>query len=152
MRIMRIFAVVVIAVLCERAEACRCTAPGSPLEELAKSDAVLSGTVTAVEVDATGPMPFDIATVAVEECWKGGVAGSVRIVTPASSAACGTEFVVAVRYLIYAESIGGRLHTNLCTRTTLLEGAQEDLDALGDPQCTTPIEPGTWSKVKRIYE
>jgi hypothetical protein len=152
MRIMRIFVLVVIAMLCERAEACRCAPPGTPLEELAKSDAVFSGTVTAVEVDATGLVPIKIATVVVAQCWKGGVEGTIRISTPVSSAACGSGFGVEVRYLIYAENVGGQLHTHLCTRTTLLEVAQEDLDALGEPLCTTAIEPGTWSRVKRLYE
>ena len=134
------------------AHACRCIPPPPPLEELAQSDAVFSGTVTAVEVDATGLVPVKIATVVVAQCWKGDVAGTIRISTPASGAACGSGFEAAVRYLIYAEDVGGRLHTNLCTRTTLLELAQEDLDALGEPLCTTAIDPGTWSRVKRIYE
>jgi len=132
------------------ARACRCLPPPPPLEELADSDAVFSGTVAAVELDETGlvrHIKFEVAN-----CWKGGVGALVEIQTSASGASCGRGFVIGVEYLVYATGPGGALHVSLCDRTKRLEFAQEDLGALGEPHCTTPVLPNTWSGMKRIYE
>jgi len=135
----------------DAAHACRCAPPSPPLKALEASNAVFSGTVTAVELDVTGRWPVHRIEFDVALCWKGGLGAKVEVQTPNSSAACGRDFVVGVEYLVYAAG-GGSLNTNLCDRTGRLEFAQEDLDALGPPLCTTPVESSTWSAIKRIYE
>lgn len=148
------FALVVAAttILCgvDPALACRCTPPQPPLLELAASDAVFSGSVTSVELDETGLVPYWRVKVSVDQCWKGDVGINAVIQTPISSAACGREFEVEVKYLIYA--VGESLRTISCDRTRPLEFAQEDLDALGSPSCTTPVLPSSWGMLKRLYE
>lgn len=130
--------------------ACRCSPPPTPLEELASSDAVFSGTVTAFELDNSGLASVYRVKFDVSQCWKGGLGTMVEIQTPSHS--CGWLFTAGVEYLVYATGSSGWLGTHLCDRTRRLASAQEDLDALGEPQCTTTVEPGTWSRVKRIFE
>lgn len=132
--------------------ACRCAPPPSPLQELAESDAVFSGTVTAVEVDASGLVPVRRVKFDVAQCWKGGIGSMIEVQTNESEAACGRHFTLGVAYLVYAVGPRTGLHTHLCDRTSPIQFAQDDLDQLGEPHCTTAIEPGTWSGIKRVYE
>jgi hypothetical protein len=43
---------------------------------------------------------------------------------------CGYEFQLNNEYLVYAYDYNGSIYTNICTRTNLLEYANEDLDYL----------------------
>jgi hypothetical protein len=131
--------------------ACSCTPPPSPLQELAESDAVFSGTVTTVELDESGLVPVRRIKFDVAQCWKGGIGSQIEIRTRDSEAACGRHFTFGVEYLVYAAGTATSLHTHLCDRTRRLAFAQEDLDQLGQPHCTTTADPATWSATKRIY-
>jgi hypothetical protein len=109
------------------AYACSCMMPGPPEQALNESQAVFSGTVKAVQGDADGVL----VTFDVDEIWKGPEGAELTLFTPGSSAACGVEFVQGEAYLVYGMSQEGRLSTNLCSRTTQLGSAGEDLAALG---------------------
>jgi hypothetical protein len=43
------------------------------------------------------------------------------------------------------------IFTGLCTRTRLLEYADMDLEALGEPGCTVAAQPEGWGMVKQRY-
>ena len=129
--------------------ACRCVPPAPPLIELARSDAVFSGKV--VELNQGGPWQPLMATMEIDDCWKGSIAGRVVVTTSSSSAACGVELQFGGEYLIYAHENAGVLSTHMCTRTRPLEFAAEDLAALGEPGCAVSTAPATWGRVKRLY-
>jgi hypothetical protein len=75
----------------------------------------------------------------VENWWKGKSTRQVLVFTDRTRNSDGSEtisdcdfpFQVGKRYLVYAFSEENHLKTNLCTRTKLLEKAQEDLKLLG---------------------
>src|SRR4051794_7047671 len=94
--------------------------------------AVFSGRVAALAgaVDAGGSDPVQV-TFAIGKVWKGTDQPTIDVLTPASSASCGFEFVQGEEYLVYASESEGRLQTNLCSRTALLAMAGDDLAVLG---------------------
>jgi hypothetical protein len=114
------------------AYACSCRPPGPPAEALANATAVFSGKVTALSapVDGGGTDPVQV-TFAVTNGWKGADQSTIVIVTPSSSASCGVGLVEGQEYLVYATESEGSLQTNLCSRTTQLAMAGEDLAVLG---------------------
>ena len=68
------------------------------------------------------------------DSWKKARCGTVVIQTPSDSAMCGFGFEVGKSYLIYADMQKGKLSTNLCSRTSTIEEAGEDVAALGEPE------------------
>jgi hypothetical protein len=112
--------------------ACSCLPPGPPADALASATAVFSGRVAALAgaVDAGGSDPVQV-TFAISKVWKGTDQPTIEVLTPASSASCGFEFVRGEEYLVYASESEGRLQTNLCSRTALLAIAGDDLAVLG---------------------
>ena len=110
--------------------ACTCAPPGTPTEELEKSDAVFKGTVLELKVDTlrvqnTAILFFKVK-LAVLAAWKGVDLGEVTLSTNFETAACGFPFEQGVDYLVYAFSQNDSLSTNLCTRTKKFSEAQED--------------------------
>ena len=59
------------------------------------------------------------------------------------------EFVVHA----HADRIypSGPLSTDLCTRTSLVENAQEDLEVLGNP-FPIPLDGSSWGAIKALFE
>lgn len=121
--------------------ACSCLAPPDPVTARDRSDAVFSGTVLQVNeaVDWSNFMPFirpirkQVEVIfEVQSTWKGVTTSQVRIVTESNSAACGFDFQQGKSYLVYASyHEGNELYTHLCTRTTGLANAGDDLALLG---------------------
>jgi hypothetical protein len=111
--------------------ACSCIMPGTPQQELERSDAVFGGTVATIErVDQmTVHVTFD-----VDQVWKGPAEPSLIVTTAGDSAACGFEFQPGAEYIVYATTQDGSLATGLCSRTQSTTGAGEDLAALGEGQ------------------
>lgn len=112
--------------------ACSCRPPGSPAHALAEATAVFAGKVAAIRApaDQGGANPVEVAFT-VTHSWKGALPSSLVVTTPASSASCGVEFVQGQEYLVYARESEGVLQVSLCSRTTQLALAGEDLAALG---------------------
>ena len=127
--------------------ACSCRPPGTPAEELGRSDAVFQGTVVSVQ-NPSGPVASnaDITTVTfnVSKVWKGQITQTGTIVTPGSSASCGVTFEQGVEYVVYGRASEGALTTNLCSRTRAIGDASEDIAALGAGQAPSadPQAPG----------
>ena len=102
--------------------------PSSPEDAYVDADVVFSGQVLSMELDDSG-YNFEVSFETID-VWKGDVLDEIIILTATSSDACGYEFQVNNEYLIYAYSYNWGIWTNICTRTNLLEYAQEDLDYL----------------------
>lgn len=117
--------------------ACSCIMPGTPQEEITRSDAVFSGKVTqltpAKALDGTEAIKVSFE---VGQVWKGQIPQELLVETSSSSASCGYNFESGKEYLVYAYSNEGQLSVNLCSRTALLADSQQDVTALG--QSTAP--------------
>jgi Carboxypeptidase regulatory-like domain len=116
--------------------ACSCNgSAGPPCEATWKADAVFAGTVRSiVEIahDAYGqPWKSLLVTVDVERAFVNSSPGPLELITGQDGAACGYGFSVGQRYLIYAlKTQAGRWSASICSRTRLLDKAQEDLQYL----------------------
>lgn len=134
----RIFAALAVVALLTAVQpacvfACSCIQAPPPDEALASSTAVFAGQVTeiAAPADRGGSDPV-VVTFAVSKGWKGAGQPTIVVNTSASSASCGFEFVKGQEYLVYASENEGHLQTGLCSRTSLLASAANDLAVLGD--------------------
>lgn len=119
---------------CEPAAArCSCLPPPPPREALARADAVFAGTVLSVEERrGEGGMATLAVRIAPTRRWKGAAADTVTVHTPDNSAACGVAFTPGEAYLVYASG-ADELGVNLCSRTRPLAGAEDEVEALGEP-------------------
>lgn len=134
--------------------ACSC-AYIRPLEMYKSADGVFTGVATTkTVVEHFGFTVFDVEF-RVTGVWKGITTSTVHVFTSSSGAACGVLFVPTEEYLVYAFDDGaypsGTWSTHLCTRTRRVEHAQEDFEALGDPN-PEPFGSSTWGKIKALYE
>jgi hypothetical protein len=108
--------------------ACSCVAPGSPKEELKRSAAVFSGKVKRIRKEGYS----NVVQFEVLKSWKGVRARRMIVYTLSESSLCGYDFKTGHSYLVYSSS--GKeavLYTDICTRTSELETAAEDLKELG---------------------
>jgi hypothetical protein len=121
------------------AAACSCAPPGTPTEELAKSDSVFEATVEKIDdVPAKmDPVTGQIsggafAHMKVERTWNGALPRTHAVVQAGvAGGMCGYQFTVGKRYVVYTHLVDGQLRTSICSRTRLSEYAREDLKALG---------------------
>ena len=109
--------------------ACSCAGPISDAEAERDSDAVFAGTVTGYEIAkpiGNAPSPDDVRLALLVE-WelevdiyvKGELAAEQTVASSGQGTACGFQFDVGKRYLVFAyesEEEGG-LATNSCTNT-----------------------------------
>ena len=125
----------------EQVYACSCAQPGPPSEELEESSAVFAGTVVSIQhsydPDGRSVSRDDRSTIGFEvsSVWKGTVYENMLITTSPTGGSCGFSFVEGQEYIVYAYDspyVDGGYTTGICTRTALLEHAQEDIDELGE--------------------
>lgn len=115
--------------------ACTCTDLPPVCEAYWEATTVFTGLVvevTAVEVPlGTGGDTFAqiLVRFAVEEPFRGVDTAGVDVYTAPSEALCGLGLREGERYLVYGyrDEAGGRVTTNLCTRTAPVAAAAEDL-------------------------
>jgi hypothetical protein len=149
------------------AGACSCVMPGPPVVEFSQYDAVFSGRVTGI-VNKLNPAiafiqrigialgfdPFifytdrfwgNRVTFEVTNSWKLVDTTSIQVSTGSGGGDCGYGFSIGNDYLVYAYDDPGEpgidLGTSICTRTTDLSTAAEDLAFLK----TKPTIPLTQS-------
>ena len=131
-----VLAVVLTATLLSAspASACSCIIDWTPLENLEAAAAVFTGRVVAVFplVGEYGEEIF-VYSIQTHMVWKGDSKPYQIVYSARDSAQCGLVLTEEEDYLLYASRVGGDLYVNLCSRSTLVAFAQEDLDALGDP-------------------
>ncbi len=110
------------------ANACSCVAPGSPYEELQRSDLVFVGRVMSITTsDDDDYAHLKVSLLRVRTFGAAAGSGTVTIRTATNSAACGFSFSKGRHYLVYASESDGQLWTHLCTRTASVSQAREDL-------------------------
>lgn len=113
------------------ATACSCVPPGTPYEELQRSDFVFAGRVLAVGTDPAAGA-FGRVRVRFQRIRTFGASpdnDSDVVFTGPHEAACGFRFRRGAYYIVYANENDGSYHTSICTRTARLSDAEEDLAA-----------------------
>jgi len=118
----------IIAILLSKVMPCDCAPPPSPEEAYEMADAVFSGEVISIVEDWDNLLKE--ISIDVYDVWKGSIDNQIVILTGIDDGICGYNFQEGLEYLIYANLSGQNLWTNICTRTTLLEDAEEDLEYL----------------------
>lgn len=137
MRLLALGAVLLAAMTAAPAHACSCLAIDPPTA-FAQADAVFEGRV--LDIERNGAVMR--VTMAVVQQWKGIDGERVVVQTPEQSAACGVAFEPDTSWLVYAQTDeSGQLSASLCSRTTRIERAQEDLAALGAGVVPVDIGP-----------
>lgn len=130
--------------------ACSCIEPGTAVEELERSDFVFSGKVIEIrdpKADAAEKSSADLLELHfdVSHTWKGVDETEILIYTERDSASCGFNFTIDNEYLVYGNENDGKKSVSLCSKTTLLANAADDLTALGDgkkPSIAVNLETG----------
>ena len=120
------------------AYACSCMIPESANDSLQTSAAVFSGKAVKIEKRHSDDLAFSsmdpvLVTFDVDRVWKGENESSITIQTRQSSASCGYSFEEDSNYLVYAQRNGEMLDVSLCSRTSLVSSAAEDISELGIP-------------------
>lgn len=139
MRFFRVFAGAALSALsfARPAFGCTCKGPATPAQALAGSVAVFVGEGVRVEPDPKAASVWGPGTVRitflVARSWKGAAQDTISVISGAGSGDCHFPFAVGGRYLVYAgaDPATHRLVATICSRTTSLDQAREDLDALG---------------------
>lgn len=142
-----------LAVTTRPAHACSCMAPEAASVERDRATAVFTGTVTDIAPVASGdgpnlfpPQNRYTVTFEVSEQWKGGLGDTATVSTATQSAACGYNFEAGEAYLVYTYGEATNLQTGLCSRTSRLENAAEDIVELGNAIPAAPTEATTGTK------
>lgn len=118
------------------ANACSCAESPAVHEELDRSDAVFSGKVLSVkEKKQISGYRSKSVLFEVDRTWKGPETTQIMIATGLGGGDCGYDFKEGREYLIYAHEsnmYGAKsLASIICSRTSELNDAQEDLSVLG---------------------
>ena len=129
------------------AYACSCAEPPEPRDALERSSTVFSGMVVDVSTEgAEGSAMRRAVKFDVISAWKGVDKAQMTVYTAMDSAACGIDFEVGKRYLVYTYDSEGNPNTGLCDRTKLLTVSGEDIAKLGPgrpPIANPAVQPTT---------
>lgn len=118
------------------ASACSCASNGPPCDAFGEARAVFVGKVVGakeqreVKEENGAKVVYDVGEIyfKVEEAFEGVEGQTVTIHSGTSGADCGYWFRHGQHYLVYAYGDSTKyLSASICTRTRLLEGANEDL-------------------------
>lgn len=121
------------------ADACSCLASGPACQSFWTADAVFDATVLKIERltpdNPSSPRPLELSdrviTFDVREAWKGVETGIVQGFTTSSGGACGYDFKVGARYLVFASrGRDGNVHVSICSLTREYNGSGESVDFL----------------------
>ena len=128
--------------------ACSCALIGDLSDAIASTEVIFAGTVVGVNTLSQRLFNSDPRfTFAVSAAWKGTESARVVVRTGRGGGDCGFGFVTGMDYLVYATDAdhspltSNDLSTGICTRTTPLMRADDDLALLGDgvkPQAAPP--------------
>ena len=114
----------------QSAQACSCVAPGTPYEELQRSDLVFVGRVLSIDrSDESGYTQLEVAFQHIRSFGASSGGANVTVRTAGNSAACGFAFTKGRHYLVYASESDGQLWTSICSRTASVSRARDDLVA-----------------------
>lgn len=107
--------------------ACSCMMPADAVTSMQNSDSVFAGKVVNISnKDMINSVEFEVDTI-----WKGIEPTRITVETAEQSATCGYNFMQDEEYLVYAyNKQDGWLWVSLCSRTSSLKNAQDDVIAL----------------------
>ncbi len=137
MRLLVVAAASVLALLFPRlASACQCIGDVPLCQSFWQADAVFSGEVLSFEnIDPKQVLSRRVARVRVDRVWRGQVQGTIEVTTGAGGGDCGYSFRRGSTYLVYAyKTQDGKLTTNICSPTKLLDKAAADLAYFKDAE------------------
>lgn len=122
--------------------ACSC-ADIAAKQRMRDSDAVFTATAMAVRVDEEMLSGGQVtATLHADHVYKGDPGGEIQVVTKAEGAACGYDFVVGRRYLIFARAAGSEgLTTSLCSGNRNVPPGDRPLHPSDRTSGVTPLDP-----------
>lgn len=122
--------------------ACSC-ADIAAKQRMRDSDAVFTATATAVRIDEEMLGGGQVtATLHADHVYKGNPGGETQVVTKAQGAACGYDFVVGRRYLIFARAAGDKgLTTSLCSGNRDVPPGDRPLRPSDRTSGLTPLDP-----------
>jgi hypothetical protein len=129
-------AVALVALWTAPAQACSCLRQ-SVQDALRSSSAVFEGHVLESTVDG-GVVRVRLE---VSRQWKGVHTETLSVTTAGNSAACGVAFAEGETYLVYANKNADDTTVSLCSRTTPIAQAEEDLVTLGIGSVTVEPKP-----------
>lgn len=138
------------------ANACSCIPPAPPQESLKQAVAVFTGKVVSIKnpqgIFESSLDPIKV-TFEIREIWKGVEGKTLSLTTAQSSASCGVSFEQGKDYIVYAHEGKEGLEASLCSRTTEIANASEDVEALGvgaQPTSTTDNAANTNSNTNQF--
>lgn len=106
-----------------------CAAPPPPEEAAAEADAVFTAEVVGFEPDRVQAWGTKVATVHVGEVWVGEV--HERELVRTDGGEWPYPFATGSTHLVYASEQSGEWFTGYCSRSALVDEAEEDLAVLG---------------------
>jgi hypothetical protein len=123
--------------------ACSCIGSGTPGTSLRSAVSVFAGKVTSVKTAEPAGRSINSVRVTFEvsRVWKGAKTPTIVAETARDSASCGVSFSTGEEYLVYADGKSAALQVSLCSRTTLLRNAAQDLRELGEGEKPAPPAP-----------
>jgi hypothetical protein len=142
------------------AQACSCSGSELPSSAFTNADAVFQGRVIGTNTVSGMPLFHEVAqfarqlyTIATEQnsittflvskSWKG--ISTTETVIYIEPGMCGSRFELGVEYLVYGYGAQNNLTTGICTRTSRVEHADEELKYLRSiPQLTLTSVNSPW--------
>ena len=116
---------------------CSCMIPASPLEVVDNYSDIFTGKIVNLTVEGDAPNGIGanklVATFEVYTVYKGKDEATKIVYTADSSATCGIGFALGQEWLIYANKgtqLKSQLSANICSRSSVLEYAGEDISDL----------------------
>ena len=104
--------------------------PNAPCQAFGEADAVFSGQVISINTQDFGDRGWSnrLVRFLVKESFRGVNTPELEVTTGMGGGDCGFGFQIGKEYLVYAyPGEGKKLATGICTRTSLLTKADEDL-------------------------
>ena len=138
-------AVLVLAFLFtpSRADACSCVGGIPMCESYWRTDAVFAGEAIDIATSESGGLLRRRVRFRVDDVYRGAAAREIDVFTGTGGGDCGFHFIVGRKYLVFANSFGGRLSTGICSRTKLLAIASDDLAYITGPRPSVSRVYGT---------
>lgn len=127
--------IIIISILSlSKTFACSCMIPQSPEVEIERVDYVFIWKVLSIKesnplIDAIWIIRENKINFEISWIVKWDLEKNTKIFTSFSSASCGYNFEENKDYIVYASENEWKIEVSLCSRTSLLKNADEDLEA-----------------------
>lgn len=136
----------------QNVSACSCMASENIQSALGDSQGVFIGTVNSIKTqsivdDFIGNIQMNRVTFTVNNKIKWDIMSTMEVTTSANGASCWYHFETGKQYIVFAYGDGEGLWVWLCSRTSLLKDAQDDLEYLKKNNKLLAVNgvPNTWT-------